>query len=194
MKKISITVDGDTDIENAIDIGRELAKGLIIEKLQSPKFILYMSEKLKNALNDIANTQVSTIISEALSSNEKYDYLSGMGVEITDNKIILYNNSIIDVSTKKLKDSTRANYPLQLPLGQIIEYGIGYTGDVNTKLYRNESWQYDVNEHGYKGWYYEDSQGNIHWTNGFAGRLVFYRLCLWLEENAKELIYNYLKN
>ena len=76
---------------------------------------------------------------------------------------------------------------------KLIEYGFGYTGFINTQELP-ENWQYDINQHGYRGWYYEDKNGQLHWTNGMEGRLVFLKLCWWLQKNFADIVSRYLKN
>ena len=91
-----------------------------------------------------------------------------------------------------MKETTKANYPAQLSLAKIVEYGIGYTG-MRTDQTEVEDWEYDVNNHGYRGWYYEDSNGQIHWTNGFEGRLIFLNLKKAILNNIEKWINEYIE-
>lgn len=192
MQTVVVKVEGEESIEYGVSQGIQQVIDKINKALQSKDFINYFGKELKKELSNIAATQVSTINSEALSSAEKSAYLNSMGMEIIDDSIILYNDATIDISTKQLKPTTRAKYPLKLSLAKIIEYGIGYTGS-KTSIPFDIDWQYDVNQHGYRGWYYVDQNGNVHWTNGLEGRLIFLRLCWWVEEHAKAIVYQFLK-
>ena len=122
---------------------------------------------------------------------KKSNYMNSMHTEIDKDYIYIYNDSEIDISKKNMDEVTKSKYPAKLSLAKIIEYGIGYTGWVNPLPYAPD-WEYDVNNHGYKGWYYKDDAGNIHWTNGFEGKLIFYKLKEYVEQNIAEWVYEYI--
>ena len=194
MKDIKITVESEEYIDYAIQEAKESIKQTILDTLQDEKFITFMSEKLNKSLFDIAICETGTIGNDQISTDEVNRYLSSFNYEIRDNSIYLFNNAVIDVSSKNISPETLQNYqPPVLSLGKLIEYGFGYTGFANTAVIPN-NWEYDVNGHGYRGWYYEDKNGQLHWTNGMEGRLVFLKMAYWLEEHAKELVVEYLKN
>lgn len=193
MKKVVVTVKDPLLIYYGVEQAKDIIVESIINSLKDEKFINYLGNRMSNALFGIAQEETSTIGSDVINPQEVNDYLSGFKVEINQDTIVLYNASVIDVANKKMSETTRANYPLQLSLAKLIEYGFGYTGFVNTEPLP-EDWQYDINQHGYRGWYYEDSSGQIHWTNGMEGRLVFLKLCWWLENNFADIVYRYIKN
>lgn len=173
----------------------------IIKSLESQKFIDYLSDVLYEQIIEIAKERIMTIDDKDLDSMgvEKKDYLLGFGHNTNGNTIILFNNSIVRLDEKVLKPSTRERYTSELSLAHIIEFGIGYTGGTGvaaskTSLFDDNDWQFDVRNHGYKGWYYKDKSGGIHWTNGLEGRQVFIGLIEWLEENISNIIADYLKN
>lgn len=192
MKKITVEISTNELIDSAVETINEQVVNNIIKLLQDEKFINYIAKKLSNAIFSIAIRETSTIDSNVLSNEEINSYLSGFDIEINNNVIFIYNTSVIDTSTKNISPEKRINYPLMLSLSKLIEFGFGYTGFLNTEEVV-EGWQYDVNEHGYKGWYYMDSNGQVHWTNGLEGRLVFLKLCWWIEENFKDNLMRYLK-
>ena len=108
--------------------------------------------------------------------------LNDNNLKIEDDTIILYNNSKIDISSKNMKETTKANYPAQLSLAKIVEYGIGYTGDLKTDKTEVEDWEYDV-----------DDSGQTVWTNGFEGRLIYYKLQNNIKQNIGKWIKEYVE-
>lgn len=57
------------------------------------------------------------------------------------------------------------------------EMGTGVVGKNNPHPKPNDtfaSWQYDINEHGEKGWYYPKDDGTYGWTKGLPSRHMFY--------------------
>ena len=57
------------------------------------------------------------------------------------------------------------------------EMGTGITGSNNphpNPSTQFQSWRYDVNEHGEKGWYYLKEDGTYGWTKGLPSRHMFY--------------------
>jgi hypothetical protein len=193
MKQIIVKVSDSSLIEYGVEVAKAKVIENIFALLKSDKFIYYLGKRMTDAVIGIASLQTSSIGSDVMSSSEIGNYMNSFKTEINGDTISLYNDSVINTATKQISPVKRANYPLQLSLSKLIEYGFGYTGWLNTQP-TPENWEYDVNEHGYKGWYYEDSAGQLHWTNGMEGRLVFLRLCWWLEENFTNIVHRYLKN
>lgn len=176
----------ESGIDKAIDILNNF------DMLLTDKNLLkYLATKCRQTLADICMFNLTTISTgEDIKSS---DYLSGNHYEIEYDKgiIYLYNNSKVDVSSKTMSKEKRAKYPLQLSLAKIVEYGIGYTGSINAKD-NDDDWEYDVNNHGNKGWYYIDKNGKKTWTNGFAGRYIYLKLKLAIETNITNWIIEYV--
>lgn len=158
--------------------------------LTDKKLMEYIGEKCKRELEKICLQRLTTVNDDNL---DKSNYMNSNHLEIKDDTIYLYNNSRIDISSKNMKETTKANYPAQLSLAKIVEYGIGYTGSINTDQTNIEDWEYDINNHGYKGWYYTNDNGQVVWTNGFEGRLIFYNLKLNIQENITKWIKDYIE-
>ena len=165
-----------------------------IEKIYKSKGLLkYVADKCQKELKNISLKNLTTI-----SSKEDIDkslYMNSNKIEINyeDMEITLYNDSEKNISEKNISAEKLANYPLKLSLAQIVEFGIGYTGSINARSEVDSSWQYDVNNHGYKGWYYKDENGVIHWTNGYAGRYIYLKLKQYVEKNAETWIKEYIE-
>lgn len=169
-------------------------KSQINELLQSKEFINYIAKIVSNHVNQIASEEVGTIGSDVLSSEEINTYLESFDSSIEENSFSIFNDAEVDINSKNMSETTRSNYADGLSLSQLIEYGFGYTGYLNTEPLPDAStWQYDINMHGYKGWYYKDQNGQVHWTNGMEGRLVFLKIMYWVEENLPTLVEKFLK-
>lgn len=64
------------------------------------------------------------------------------------------------------------------------EFGIGMIGGNNpSKLSGEVGYQYDVNNHGEKGWYYR-KDGKTYWTRGYMGSNMFGNLVDELKSSA----------
>lgn len=182
---------------------------LSVEGLQKIKSVvinigtLVVSDDLKKYIAKKCSDEVFKISLEHLNeiTNDEADgsinasnYLHSFGSEIRGDCIFIYNNAVIDMAEVKARNPNMdiSKYPPQLSLAKIVEYGIGYTGNLNTKKTGvDNDWQYDVNEHGYKGWYYHDRSGNLHWTNGYEGKLIFYRLRKVVRDEAPQWVSEY---
>ena len=168
----------------------------IEEILSSKELYEYIAEKCMKALNEITLEKLSSYDKENIDTSY---YASRHQYKIEGSTIYIFNDSMIDISSKNMRETTKAKYPAQLSLAKIVEYGIGYTGANFTVVpegspIRNDEWEYDVNNHGYRGWYYTDENGNIIWTNGFAGRLIFNDLAIRVKKNVRRWITEYVRS
>ena len=156
--------------------------------LLSEDYTKYLGRKMKEALKKIQKQRLKTINTK--EDIDESNYMSSNHLEIEDGTIYIYNDAIIDISSKNMNETTKANYPAKLSLAKIVEYGIGYTGEIYSQ--GNEDWVYDVNQHGNKGWYYKDKNGEIRWTNGYAGRYIFLALKEYVYEHISEWTDSYV--
>ena len=159
----------------------------IYKIISSPELLKFIEKKCNEELLIICQQNLHSLEGQEESST----YMSGMHSEIKDGVIHIYNNSVIDVSSKNVSEITKQNYPNGLSLAKVIEFGIGYTGSFTENVNATD-WEYDVNNHGEKGWYYQDRDGNFHWTNGFEGRLIFLKLKKKIQRDIKKWIYEYI--
>lgn len=161
-----------------------------IERLwSSDDFAKFIGRKLRYRLKEIQKHKLSTINSQ--EDIKASTYMNSNHLTISDGVIYIYNDAKIDISSKNMSEVTKANYPAQLSLAKIVEYGIGYTGSINANG-DEDDWAYDINNHGSKGWYYKDNNGEVHWTNGFAGRYVFLELKNYTIENIDKWVNEYI--
>lgn len=196
MPTIIKEIPKDMDYDMAVEIYAEIYEEKAIRLLSSVGFKNYVKDKCLEAIKKIASEQLSTINTQEDIDNSLY--MSSMEAHVENDYIIISNNSEIDISQKiangQLKATALESYPTALSLAKIVEYGIGYTGLTNTPQLGQDigDWEYDVNSHGYKGWYYTNDSGQTFWTNGFEGRLVFLRLLHWVNDNIGYLVNDYL--
>ena len=166
----------------------------ISRSIKTQKFRKFIADKCMTELLQIQRQCLTTIDSEL--DEFLSNYMTSNHVQIggkDDNTILIYNDAMIDVSAKNMSEQTKANYPgMTLSLAQLVEYGMGYTGLTFTPHQEEvEGWEYDVNNHGYSGWYYYDNNGERYWSNGFAGRMIFYQLKQHVEEKIDDWILEY---
>ena len=148
------------------------------------------SSKFKKYIGQICLEEVKRITSEKIFSGESPDdskYMSSHQVKITRDSVIIYNDSMIDVSEKGWMEN-----PYSISLAKIVEYGVGYIGSIYAEG-EADNWEYDVNQHGSSGWYYIDSNGNKKWTRGTSGKYIYLSLLKSIEKNASKWISDYIK-
>ena len=155
------------------------------------KFLEYIAENCVKQIKEICATKLSD---SAISNDDESSYMQHHKYSVRGNTITLYNDSQIDVASKTwMSDATRSKYKAELSLAKVIEFGIGYTGGTGTYSYVDDDWEYDVNEHGFRGWYYEDASGNKCWTNGFYGKQIYATLMENLDNLIPKWIDEYIK-
>lgn len=68
-----------------------------------------------------------------------------------------------------------------------VEYGTGVIGATNPHPEAGEAgWDYDVNEHGEKGWIYYGWDFRKHWTKGMPSRPFMYNTMMTLKDMAEQ--------
>lgn len=156
--------------------------------LSGNEFVYYLSQKCYETL-----IKVTT---DKLNSDDDgmyfHSYRNSHQVQVDENDIYLWNETMVDLSF--VSEETRANYPNGLSLAKIVEYGTGIVGASSEASKFAKDWQYDVNNHGNKGWFYEDSTGTLHWSKGIQGRLIFYETKRRIEENVEKWITDYCES
>lgn len=182
----------DVDVS---DYDRILKKFIGINNKFADKNLLdFIAKKSFEVLKRVSLENLSSVNEENL---EKSLYMMSNQWKLDgEDTIVLFNDSEIDISSKDMSQEKKSKYPnLKISLSKIVEYGIGYTGGSKTAIKPSaDEWQYDINQHGYKGWYYKDENGNIVWTNGFEGRLIFYKTKQEIEKNINKWISQYVNS
>lgn len=76
----------------------------------------------------------------------------------------------------------------EAPHAIYVEYGTGIVGQSFPHPEAEGNYEYDVNQHGAKGWVYKsDRDGKFHWTKGYVSRPFMYNTLRWLEEAAPDM-------
>ena len=151
----------------------------------SKEMMNYLGDKCERTLYKITNENLSTV--EDLETSE---YAKNHKKEVKGNRILLSNNTMADLSD--LSPETLANYPNGFSIAKAVEYGTGIVGSTSSASSFANDWEYDVNGHGQKGWYYKKN-GNLYWSKGFEGRLIFYKTSLGIKEDISKWLHDYLK-
>lgn len=67
------------------------------------------------------------------------------------------------------------------------EFGTGIEGKNNPHP-NPDGWQYDVNNHGEKGWYYRGYDGKVRWTKGIKATAFMLKAYNELKNNASRIV------
>lgn len=115
--------------------------------------------------------------------------LTEQGVEIAKQEV----SEMDAVYTGELKNSIYGEYDavtgtgrikVKAPYAKFVEFGTGIVGK-NASHPEPQGWQYDINDHGEKGWIYlNERDGRLHWTQGFRSRPFMYNTARRLREIA----------
>ena len=152
----------------------------------SKEMMDYLGDKCERSLYKTTYENLSTV--EDLETSE---YAKNHRKKIEKKTITLSNRTMADLSD--LSPETLANYPNGFSIAKAVEYGTGIIGSTSeASSIAPSDWKYDVNGHGEKGWFYKKN-GNIYWSKGFEGRLIFYKTALDIKENVNNWVAYYLK-
>lgn len=169
---------------------KELKKN--IKKVQSTflddKFIYYLANKSFQLLNQITQQNLNL---DELNQYEHF-YRNNHQMKVLKDEIDIWNDTMVDLDSLNLSDKTRANYSSGLSLAKIVEYGTGIVGANSEASSIAKDWQYDMNNHGNDGWFYEDNSGQLHFTRGIEGRLIFYKTKEEIEKNLDKWVSDYI--
>lgn len=154
----------------------------------SKEMMDYLGDKCERTLYKITHENLTTV-----DDLEVSDYAKNHQKEILKNKIILSNNTMADLSG--LSPETLANYPNGFSIARAVEYGTGIVGASSAAAGEagKAGWEYDINQHGDKGWFYV-KDGKLYWSRGFEGRLIYYKTHKDIADNIKGWIYDYVDN
>lgn len=167
----------------------------LISRVQSLKkaysgneLIKFISEKCYDVLLQV--TRERLIPDE--DGNRTHTYRNNHQMKVDNNTITLWNETVVDLDSLNLSPETRANYPSKLSLAKIVEFGTGIVGANSQGAKYAENWEYDVNNHGYKGWVYVDENGQPRFTRGMEGKLIFYETKKRIEQNISSWLKEYM--
>lgn len=171
-----------------------------IRALSSNDFFDYIKEKCENVLNELTTTSLNS--GEDINGEYAHVYRNSHKVEVDKDKIVISNDALVSLSQILAEDYTETsrirlaeNYADGFDLAKAVEYGTGIVGASSfaSAYAGQDGWDYDINGHGSNGWFYR-SNGNIYWTKGYTGTLIYERAIQKIEENLNDWIMEYLDN
>lgn len=189
VKTIELSNDGIKEIQTIIlDLGNILA---------DKELMIYLEKRCEKELNHIVNREILN----NWDNEEIWNYRNSFHAKVYSDTVFIYNDSTIDIAEKIANADGKSHidpnaYPERLSLAKMVEYGVGIVGEINTDSAGvDDSWQYDVNNHGGKGWtYYNSDLGQFVTTTGTEGKLIFYKLKNCVKENIKDWIKDYVES
>ncbi len=173
-----VTIKGTKELSNKL---KKLG-----DSIGSQEMMNYLGDKCERALYKTTYENLTTV--EDLEVSE---YAKNHQKKIEGNRIILSNGTMADLSG--LSPETLANYPNGFSIAKAVEYGTGIVGATSEASAFADNWAYDVNQHGNSGWFYK-KDGNIFWSKGFEGRLIYYKTAKEIKEKSNKWVSNYLKD
>lgn len=137
-------------------------------------------KELENSLisinQEIANRVYELVMVKVPHANSTGDLMSSIKKEVTKEFARVYTDN---------------------PHAAFAEYGIGVIGAENPHPEASvQGWQYDVNKHGRKGWYYNKGtreNPDIYWTAGYAGVQYMYKTYIDIQPELEPLVDKVLK-
>ena len=157
--------------------------------LKTGEFHTYIEEKCYEVLNKITENSLRA------DPDEKYShtYRKNHKVKATDTEVTISNETMVDVNDLHVKHPE--NYPSGFDLAKAVEYGTGIKGASSGvgEYAKQDGWEYDIHGHGLKGWFYVDDSGQLHWTQGMNGNLIFEKAKNEIEENISNWIDEYIE-
>jgi len=162
----------------------------IISALQSQDFFDYLAKKSREVVDKITAQKLNADEEQKFTHNYRYNHKVAVNLE----EIVISNETLIDVSS--INPKIAANYPNGFDLAKAIEYGTGIVGANSdaSKLASERDWQYMVNpERDYtKPWFYQDENGELWWTKGMSGKLIYYQSKQEIEDNINDWVEEYI--
>ncbi|HHZ02041.1 MAG TPA: HK97 gp10 family phage protein [Tissierellia bacterium] len=143
-------------------------------------------------------------IEDAIKEVKEYkrklnDRVKALIRELVDKGVEIAKAQVRDlgaVYTGQLEESITGFFDEETGLGIIrtdcpyaiyVEFGTGVVGERNPHPEPIEGWQYDVNEHGDKGWwYFNERDQKWHWTKGMVSRPFMYNTLQLLRAEAEK--------
>ena len=160
------------------------------------------NKKLSKAIEDITNQFYEEIVKnknkclpnpvrDSAYGNEieEDDYSFINDIKVTRESELFFKIRLGENSVRKAKDGNLVN-PFYY-----YEFGFGAIGQGGFQNYDKAfefGWNYDVNQHGYAGWYYKVN-GVWYWTNGLNGLGFLQETVDWYKNNKEKIISGALK-
>jgi hypothetical protein len=134
--------------------------------------------------------------------NDILKIVSNKAVQIVKSNIRLVLTQRSSISTGYLENSVNAAIDMTRGLafirvnaeyGAFVEFGTGIKGKENPTIHSSQhSWDYDVHDHGEKGWIYTPDEGDtFFWTQGQRGTQFMLLSSLEIQEFMDDLYKTY---
>lgn len=160
-----------------------------------------MSKILKSIEMDLNPSSIARAIKEIeLFQKQLSESLLELTERLTEEGINVAKMQIAAleaVDTGELEGSIQGYFSPNLHAGFVytntfhalfVEYGTGVVGQGTYPTTTAGGWQYDIHDHGEKGWvYHNDNDGKFHWTKGYVARPFMLNTFEWLKEAAPEM-------
>lgn len=145
----------------------------------------YYEKRAKEILKDIL-TIVSNKAVDIVKANIRLT-LAQRGSEFSTGNLENSVNAVVDTVNGVAFIKVDAEY------GAFVEFGTGIVGKASPVLQASKhSWEYDVNDHGEKGWIYTPDDGkNFFWTKGQRGTQFMLLSSIEIAEFMDELYKKY---
>lgn len=149
----------------------------------NPRFIEFLKSKCLATVIRQTDSRLSSIVDA--QSAELSDYRKNHKIESKPNGFVLYN----DLTKEWTKYSDG-----KFSIAQAVEYGIGAIGEGTGVNADENSWLYDLKNHGIEGWIYKDESGKTHKTAGYEGRNVYYYTYLEILNQMENWIWEFIES
>lgn len=160
--------------------------GEMQQVFSTKEFKSFIADKCLKELKDIQSYSISSY-NEADTDIARYQ--NNHKVEYGNDYILIFNDTNLDQGAMWwVSEETKSHYPNGISIAYIVEYGTGIMGT------SQDDWQVDVNNHGTKGWVYNNPNTNKPtWTNGIAGRFIYLKLLEKVKENFGKWFMEYME-
>lgn len=188
-------LDLQKDIQKQIDYLNKVGKAL-----SSKEFFDYIKKKCEDILDDLTKNLLNS--GGDLENGYLHIYRNSHKVDVNGEEIVISNNALVSLGqilaenyTESSKIKLAQNYANGFDLAKAVEYGTGVVGASSfaSAMASQDDWEYDLNNHGNKGWFYR-SNGNIYWSKGYTGTLIYERAIQKIEENVDDWIAEYINS
>lgn len=160
-----------------------------------------MSRILKTISMDLSTQSVDKAIREINAFKKQLtDYCNDLIQRLVEDGVVVAKMKVMQMNavyTGALEESIEGIYSKDKRIGIIltskpyavyVEYGTGIVGlESPHPDPQSANWEYDVNQHGEKGWLYlkkTDNGNKFRWTKGMPARPFMFNTLRWLEQNA----------
>lgn len=159
---------------------------ILLNEFTTKEFKEFFGNKCIEVLKELSESLLSDISYSDVATEEIEKYKNAHQVEIGDDYVLLFNETMADLS--HLSPLTSAHYPNGLSIAKLIEYGMGIKGTTQ------DDWQTQMNPNRdyTKAWAYRrPAGGTLYWSNGMEGKFIYQKLIEVVKEKMHEWVNEY---